>query len=193
MYTPTYGYSPGNPSSSQYQNGSSQPPHQQPPSHNPQQQQQRQQQPPHHPHLQQQHSSQTPQTPGQQPQHMMYNAQAPSQYQQQPIGGIHQSPYGASGPSMGGNAGGMGMMQNNGMAHMAGPHGMLHTIADLLVPTTNTYECLRVCALSLPLPSSSLNTVTSDKAIASYASLPPLGSVVVTQDQQCACRCCRTE
>jgi hypothetical protein len=28
---------------------------------------------------------------------------------------------------MGGNAGGMVMMQNNGMAHMAGGHGMLHT------------------------------------------------------------------
>ncbi|ESZ99079.1 hypothetical protein SBOR_0489 [Sclerotinia borealis F-4128] len=51
--------------------------------------------------------------PGQQqPQHMMYNTQ------QYGAGG-HQSPYGTSGPGMASNAGGMGMMQNNG-AHMAG-------------------------------------------------------------------------
>jgi hypothetical protein len=49
---------------------------------------------------------------------MMYN---PQQY----AAGGHQSPYGVSGPgpAMVGNAGVMGMMQNNGMAHMAGGHG----------------------------------------------------------------------
>jgi hypothetical protein len=92
MYTPTYGYGPGNNSSPFNPNGA-------PPQ-------------PHNPHQQQQ--------PGQQPQHMMYN---PQQYG---IGG-HQSPYGTPVPGMGGNAGAMGMMQNNGMAHMAGGNGMLHT------------------------------------------------------------------
>ncbi|TAQ90021.1 hypothetical protein B7494_g1657 [Chlorociboria aeruginascens] len=49
------------------------------------------------------------------PQHMMYNPQqyGPAQ---------HQSPYGAPGPGMGGNAAGMGMMQNSGLAHLAGGH-----------------------------------------------------------------------
>ncbi|PQE31370.1 glutamine repeat -1 protein [Rutstroemia sp. NJR-2017a WRK4] len=57
---------------------------------------------------------QTPLQPGQQPQHMMYN---PQQYA---VAG-HPSPYGASpGPGMGGNAGGMAMMPNTGMAHMPG-------------------------------------------------------------------------
>lgn len=56
--------------------------------------------------------------PGQQqPQHMMYNTQ---QY------GAGQSPYSTSGPGMAGNAGGMGMMQNSGLAHMAGGNGKLH-------------------------------------------------------------------
>lgn len=48
---------------------------------------------------------------------MMYNTQ---QY------GAGQSPYSTSGPGMAGNAGGMGMMQNSGLAHMAGGNGKLH-------------------------------------------------------------------
>jgi hypothetical protein len=61
---------------------------------------------------------------------MMYN---PQQY----VGGVgpHQSPYGGPGPGMGGNAGAMGMMQNNGMAHMPGGHGTLYTKC-FLVPTS---------------------------------------------------------
>jgi hypothetical protein len=67
----------------------------------------------HNPHQQQQ------QQPGQ-PQQMMYN---PQQYAAP--AGPHQSPYGGGpGPGMGPNAGGMGMMQNSGLAHMAGGHGM---------------------------------------------------------------------
>ena len=57
----------------------------------------------------------------QQQQHMMYK---PQQYG---VGG-HQSPYAVPGPAMGGNAGAMGMMQNNGMAHMGAGHGKLHTV-----------------------------------------------------------------
>jgi hypothetical protein len=68
---------------------------------------------PHNPHQQQQQ-------PGQQPQ-MMYNPQQ----QYAAIASPQQSPYGgAPGPGMGPNAGGMGMMQNSGLAHMAGGHGM---------------------------------------------------------------------
>lgn len=76
------------------------------------------------------HTPHHTQQPGQQPQHMMYN---PQQYG----GGVgaHQSPYEGPGQGMGANAGGMGMMQNNGMAHMAGGHGMLHTQC-FLVPTS---------------------------------------------------------
>ena len=80
---------------------------------------------PHNPHHQQQ-----PQ-PGQQPQqHMMYN---PQQY----AAGGHQSPYGGvsgPGPAMVGNAGAMGLMQNNGMAHMAGGHGELHADSFPYIP-----------------------------------------------------------
>jgi hypothetical protein len=68
---------------------------------------------PHNPHQQQ--PSQL-----QQPQHMMYN---PQQYA---AAGGQQSPYGSSATGMGGNAGAMGVMPNNGMAQMAGGHGMLH-------------------------------------------------------------------
>ncbi len=65
-----------------------------------------------------------PQQLGLQPQHMMYN---PQQYGSS--AGPQLSPYAVSGPGMGGNAGGMGMMQNNGMAHMGGgEHGMLHKL-----------------------------------------------------------------
>lgn len=103
MYAPAYGYGPANPSSAPSFNGGA--PQQQ------QQQLQLQQQPPnpHHPSQQSQ--------PGQQPQHLMYN---PQQF---------SSPYGGGpgpAPGMGPNAGAMGMMQNNGMAHMPGG-GMLHT------------------------------------------------------------------
>jgi hypothetical protein len=63
----------------------------------------------------------------QQQQHMMYN---PSQYASTTAAaaaaaaGPHQAPYGAQGSAMGGNAGAMAMMQNIGLAHMAGGHGM---------------------------------------------------------------------
>ena len=83
-----------------------------------------------------------PQTPhqqhqlGQQPQHMMYN--------QQMYGpGVHQSPYESPSPGMGGNSGGLGMMQNNGMAHMGGGNGMsqrdFSQALTLLNPLSATY------------------------------------------------------
>jgi hypothetical protein len=94
MYAPSYGFGPG--SNSQPFNPNGAPPQ----AHNPHQQQQQQ--------------------PGQQPQHMMYN---PQQYAAP--AGPHPSPYGGGpGPGMGPNAGGMGMMQNSGLAHMAGGNGM---------------------------------------------------------------------
>jgi hypothetical protein len=78
----------------------------------------------HNPHQQQQ------QQPGQ-PQQMMYN---PQQYAAP--AGPHQSPYGGGpGPGMGPNAGGMGMMQNSGLAHMAGGHGMFAPSAQILSPS----------------------------------------------------------
>lgn len=63
--------------------------------------------------------------PGQQTQHMMYNTQ---QYGP----GGHQSSYGTPSPGMGSNAGGMGMMQNSGLAHMPGGNGKLHILTILL-------------------------------------------------------------
>merc|ERR1712093_818027 len=72
-----------------------------------------------HPHQQQQQQHQQQQL-GQPQQHMMYN---PQQYGAGPGQGHPQSQFpGAPGPSMGGNPGAMGMMQNNGMAQMAGGH-----------------------------------------------------------------------
>ncbi|KAN0104835.1 hypothetical protein V8E51_010580 [Hyaloscypha variabilis] len=114
MYAPAYGYGPANPSASApgapFNPNPNPNPNGAPPLHL-QSQAQLQQSPHHHP--------QQPQ-PGHQPQHLMYN---PQQYG----GGVspapHQSPYGGAGqpgPGMGANAGAMGMMQNNGMAHMPG-------------------------------------------------------------------------
>lgn len=68
---------------------------------------------------------------------MMYNSQ---QYAASPV--PHQSPY-SGGPvsGMGPNAGAMGMMQNSGLAHMAGGHGMFppRSILDLLLLLRYSY------------------------------------------------------
>jgi hypothetical protein len=97
---------------------------------------------PHNPHQQQ------PQ-PGQQPQ-MMYN---PQQY----AAGPHQSPYGGGpGPGMGPNAGGMGMVQNSGLSHMAGGQGMLAPRPRLILSVLSfhlyctCYVLLALAAPSLP-------------------------------------------
>jgi hypothetical protein len=103
MYAPAYGYGPG-PGSANPSPAAAFNPNGAPPP------------PPQGPH----HA----QMPGQQPQqHMMYNPQlGPNP---------HQSPYGAGQqPGMGANAA-MGMMQNNGMAHMPGG-GTLHKHNALL-------------------------------------------------------------
>ena len=121
MYAPTYGYGPGNSNSPSPFNPNGAPP------------------PPHPPHQQQQQQHQQQQL-GQPQQHMMYN---PQQYGAGPGQGHPQSQFpGAPGPSMGGNPGAMGMMQNNGMAQMAGGHGMfmLHTERT---PNTSSSSFLR--------------------------------------------------
>ncbi len=120
MYQAAYGYGPGNVAASAPFN----------PNGVPQQ--------PHNPHHQQQPSQQQ----------MMYNPQ------QQQYGGIaaasHQSPYGTPSPGMGGNAGAMGMMQNNGMAQMGGGHGTLHRERH---PTLSSHLNFQPCHLRLPQPS----------------------------------------
>ncbi|PBP16645.1 hypothetical protein BUE80_DR012518, partial [Diplocarpon rosae] len=108
MYAPGYGYGPASSSTS---SGSPLPynPNGGPPPPTPPTQ-------PHHPHQQTQPQQQQQQQQHQQ--HMIYNSQ---QYAAGPGPGLPPSSYpGQPGPSLGGNAGAMGMVQNNGMAHMAG-------------------------------------------------------------------------
>lgn len=124
MYAPTYGYGPTPNSSSPSPfnpNGGPLQPH-------------------NHPHQQQQQHHQQAQHQ-QQPQPMMYSTQA--------YGAAHQSPYGV--PGMGGNAGGMPMMQNSGLAHMPGG-GMFVLISpsftlSILLQTSHTCACLEIYAV----------------------------------------------
>ena len=97
------------------------------------------------------HQQQQQQQPGQ-PQ-MMYN---PQQYA---ANASHQSPYGGGpGPGMGPNAGGMGMMQNNGLAHMGGGHGMfvprsrdlLDYFSSSLLSATSALHFFMLCACPDP-------------------------------------------
>jgi hypothetical protein len=111
MYAPQYGFGP-----------------------NSQQQQQQQQQSgsqPGYPNGGQPQQGQQGQHPHQQAsQQMMYNPQAyPA--------GSHQSPYGTHGAGMGGNAGGMGMMQNSGLAQVPAGQSMFTPSLGLDSPFDN--------------------------------------------------------